>query len=204
MTHELLLNELWTQTLIRLGGETRIAALARETKAFLRPRGVKSAEDLLRFVLAYACGAMGLRSTCAWGASAGLADISAVALLGRLRNCAPWMEKLVAILLADTLGSDEHQALARARIVRLVDATTVQKAGIEARSSGRLWRIHAAFDLPSERFSHFELTDEKGAEKLDIISVVAGEICIADRGYMNLLTLHPMPTSAIDTASAAR
>ena len=189
MTHELLLNELWAQTLIRLGGEGRIAALARETKAFLRPRGIKSAEDLLRFVLAYACGAMGLRSTCAWAASAGLADISAVALLGRLRNCAPcpgkWgMEKLVAILLADTLGSNEHKALARGRIVRLVDATTVQKAGIEARSSGQLWRIHAAFDLPSERFSHFELTDEKGAEKLDIIPVVSGEICIADRGYM--------------------
>ena len=148
MTHETLLNELWVQTLARLGGATAIAALARETKAFLHPRGIKSAEDLLRFVLAYACGAMGLRSTCAWGASAGLADISAVALLGRLRNCAPWMEKLVAILLADTLVSNEHKALARGRIVRLVDATTVQKAGIEARSNGQLWRIHAAFDLP--------------------------------------------------------
>ena len=64
------------------------------------------------------------------------------------------MEKLVAILLADTMGVDEHKALARGRIVRLVDATTVQKAGIEARSSGQLWRIHAAFDLPARSLGH--------------------------------------------------
>jgi Transposase DDE domain len=185
MTHETLLNELWSTTLSRLGGASAIAALARETKAFLRPRGIRSAEDLLRFVLAYSCGAMGLRSTCAWAAAAGLADISNVALLGRLRNCSAWMERLVGALLADGAAVPAaHEALVSGRCVRLVDATTVTKAGVKARTSGQLWRIHAAFDLPSERFSHFELTDEKGAEKLDTIPVVAGEICIADRGYM--------------------
>lgn len=185
MTQELLLNELWSTTLSRLGGASAIDALARETKAFLRPRGIRSACDLLRFVLAYSCGAMGLRSTCAWAASAGLADISNVALLGRLRNCSSWMERLVGVLLADgTVPSAAQKAFVSGRCVRLVDATTVTKAGVKARTSGQLWRIHAAFDLPSERFSHFELTDEKGAEKLDTIPIIPGEICIADRGYM--------------------
>ena len=184
MTHELLLNDLWSATVTRLGGASSIAALARETKAFRRPRGIKSAEDLLRFVLAYACGAMGLRSTCAWAASAGLADVSNVALLGRLRNCSAWMEKLVGILLTESAGAEAHKVLTRGRCVRLIDATTVAKAGIKARCTGQLWRVHAAFDLPSERFSHFELSDEKGAEKLDTVPVIAGEICVADRGYM--------------------
>ena len=156
MTHETLLNELWMQTLARLGGASAIAGHARETKAFLRPRGIKSAEDLLRFVLAYACGAMGLRSTCAQGPWGRVCRAGryfcrrAARSLAQLRAMSKkeGMEKLVAILLADTLGSNEHKALARGRIVRLVDATTVQKAGIEARSSGQLWRIHAAFDLP--------------------------------------------------------
>ena len=34
-----------------------------------------------------------------------------------------------------------------------------------------------------ERFSFFELTDEKGAERLDRVPLVAGEIRIGDRGY---------------------
>ena len=42
----------------------------------------------------------------------------------------------------------------------------------------------AAFDLPSERFGFFEPTDEKGGERLDRIPVVAGEIRIGDRAYL--------------------
>ena len=74
MTHELLLNELWQATLTRLGGTTAIEASAREKGAFLRSRGVVCATDLLRLVLAYCLGGMGLRLTSAWAASAGLAD----------------------------------------------------------------------------------------------------------------------------------
>jgi hypothetical protein len=122
---------------------------------------------------------MGLRSTSVWASSVGLANLSNVALLGRLRNSTEWMQRLVAA----QLGSDVR-AVAHGRPVRLIDATTVRKAGREARSSGQLWRVHAAFDLPTERFSHFELTDETGAEKLDSVPVSPGEIRVADRGYM--------------------
>ncbi|ESX05092.1 hypothetical protein X768_28715, partial [Mesorhizobium sp. LSJC265A00] len=59
---------------------------ARETKAFLRPRGVRSASDLLRLTLAYCLGKVGMRGVVAWAAASGIADISDVALLGRLRN----------------------------------------------------------------------------------------------------------------------
>ena len=93
MTHESLLNELWQTMLSRLGGVAAIEASAREMRAFLRPRAVKSAADLLRLILAYCLGGMGLRSTSAWAASAGLADLSNVALPQRLRNCGAWMER---------------------------------------------------------------------------------------------------------------
>ena len=99
MTHESLLNELWQTTLARLGGVAAIEGSARETRAFLRPRAVRSAVDLLRLILAYRLGGMGLRSTSAWAASAGLAELSNVALLQRLRNCDIWMEHLVGQLL---------------------------------------------------------------------------------------------------------
>jgi IS4 transposase len=47
-----------------------------------------------------------------------------------------------------------------------------------------LWRIHSAFELPSERFGFFELTDEKGGERIDRAPVVEGEIRIGDRVYL--------------------
>jgi IS4 transposase len=47
-----------------------------------------------------------------------------------------------------------------------------------------VWRIHSAFDLPGERFGFFELTDEKGGERLDRIPVASGEIRIGDRAYL--------------------
>jgi IS4 transposase len=44
--------------------------------------------------------------------------------------------------------------------------------------------VHAAFDLPSERFGYFEVTDQSGGEQLDRIPVVEGEIRLADGAYV--------------------
>ncbi|ESX51789.1 hypothetical protein X760_31040 [Mesorhizobium sp. LSHC422A00] len=38
----------WAETIELLGGEDLLTRSARETKAFLRPRGFRSAPDLLR------------------------------------------------------------------------------------------------------------------------------------------------------------
>ena len=187
MTHETLLNELWQMALTRLGGASAIEASARELGAFLRVRAVQSGADLLRLILAYCLGGMGLRSTSAWAASVGLADLSNVALLKRLRKCGVWIEHLVGQLL-----KPETQPTVDGRRIRLLDGTTVPKAGKDSRKNNGLWRLHCAFDLPGERFSFIELTDEKGGERLDRTPFVKGDIAIADRGY-----LHPEPLSRI-------
>ncbi len=136
MTHETLLNDLWQSTLAQLGGSAAVEASAREKGAFARARGVASAADLLRLILAYCLGGMGLRSTSAWAASVGLADLSNVALLKRLRKCGPWMEHLAGLL----LGGGAQPA-AQGRRIRLVDGTTVPKAGKEAKKNNGLWRL---------------------------------------------------------------
>src|SRR5882757_9119309 len=69
-------------------------------------------------------------------------------------------------------------------MIRIIDATTVPKKGLDARKKNELWRIHSAFDLPQERFGHFELTDQQAGETLDRIPVVAGEIRLGDRAYL--------------------
>lgn len=162
-----------------LGGAEALEASARSTKAFLRARMIGSAADLLRLVLAYCLGERGLRSTTGWAASIGLVDISNVALLYRLRQCGEWLAVLVGHALAMAAP-----AASRGRLIRIVDATTVPKAGALARRNNGLWRVHGAFDLPGERFGFFELTDEKGGETLDRIPVARDEIRIADRAHL--------------------
>jgi len=179
MTHESLLNRDWERVVARLGGAERVAAGARETKAFLRGRVVDNAVDLLRLILAYCLGDKGLRLTAAWAASIGLVDISNVALLYRLRQCGDWL----ALLVGQVLGSAAPKG-SRGRLIRIVDATAVPQAGAKAKKRSKVWRVHSAFDLPSERFGYFELTDQRDGERFDRIPVAKGEIRIGDRVYL--------------------
>jgi hypothetical protein len=109
----------------------------------------------------------------------GLADLSNVGLLYRLRQCGGWLSLLVGVAL-----SQATPAAGRGRLIRIIDATAVPKAGAAARRKNGLWRIHSAFDLPHERFGYFELTDERSGEQFDRIAVIPGEIRIADRAYL--------------------
>jgi hypothetical protein len=179
MTHESLVNEDWTRVVSRLGGAAKLEVSARKTNAFRRRREIPDAATLLRLMLAYCLGERGLRSTAAWAASIGLADLSSVALFYRLRRCGDWFELLVESLLAAAAPK-----ASRGRLIRIIDGTSVPKAGPAARKNSELWRIHSAFDLPYERFGHFELTDQREGETFDRIPVVKGEIRIADRAYL--------------------
>lgn len=193
MAHTSLFNEDWQTVVERLGGAEALKTSARETKAFVRARGIASAEDLLRLILAYCLGERGLRLTCAWAAANGLADISNVALLLRLRQCGDWL----ALLIGRVLSGYAPKA-GKGRLIRLVDATNVPQAGAAAKRKNRLWRVHSAFDLPAERFGHFELTDQREAERLDRIPVVKGEIRIADRVYLNPDHMAPVLEAGAD------
>src|SRR3954447_9054700 len=108
-------------------GVQAIEAGARTTKAFQRARGLPDAVALLRLVLAYCLRQGGLRSTAAWASAIGLADISNVALLNRLRGCGDWLAALVGGLLAAAVPM-----ASRGRLIRLIDATPVPKAGAVA------------------------------------------------------------------------
>jgi hypothetical protein len=109
----------------------------------------------------------------------GLVNISNVALLYRLRRCGDWLAMLVGDALAGAAPKASH-----GRLIRVIDATTVPKKGPQARKQNELWRIHSAFDLPDERFGHFEVSDQQEGETLDRIAVVKGEIRIADRAHL--------------------
>src|SRR5574342_270098 len=127
MTHESLANPGWVATIDRLGGADLLEREAREEKAFERARAVASAVDLLRLAFAYCLGQTGLRLTAAWAETVGLASLSNVALLKRLRKMAPWLERMVGRL----IGPGGPVAAAHGRLIRIVDATMMSKAGRE-------------------------------------------------------------------------
>jgi DDE family transposase len=183
MTDESLSNPEWLRTVDRLGGRELLEKEAREFGAFEKARKIKCAVDHLRLVLAYCWGTRGLRLTAAWAEAIGLASLSNVAVLKRLRQSVEWLERLVCRLI-DAGSREAGVAAAKGRPVRLVDATSVAKAGRDARESCGRWRIHSVFDLASERFTAFDLTDESEGEVIDRAEIVAGEIRVADRAYL--------------------
>ena len=115
-----------------------------------------------------------------------LASLSNVALLKRVRKSTPWLESILARMISTQSTPPPASALTRGRLIRIVDATVVAKARLADRKAGGVWRVHAVFDMDgvTERFSVFELTDEREGERLDRATVVAGEIRIGDRAYL--------------------
>jgi hypothetical protein len=79
----------------RLSPGLDLESLGRETKAFRRSRGVRSATDLLRLALAWGPGGYSLRRVAAWAGVQGIADITDEALTQRSRgarsaSCKRW------------------------------------------------------------------------------------------------------------------
>src|SRR6516165_4117888 len=121
MNRESLSNADWLRTVDRLGGSEMLEEEARAFGAFQKARKIECAVDQLRLVLAYCWSAWGLRLTAAWAEATGLASLSNVALLKRLRNSVDWLEQLVSRSLG-TGAREAGLAAAKGRPVRLVDA----------------------------------------------------------------------------------
>jgi len=119
------------------------------------------------------CG-FSLRSTSAWVASAGTADLSDASVLKRLRRSANWLETICQRLLADKIEvlSPDRPA------VSLVDGTTITGPG----KNDQEWRLHCRYGA-SGKFQAIEITDKHCAESYKHFPVQAGDIVIGDRAY---------------------
>jgi hypothetical protein len=165
--------------LARLPSDLDLEALAREHKAFQRPRGVRSGTDLLRLALAWGPGGYSLQQVAAWAGEQGIAEITDEALIQRLHGTVPFLQAISEQLLVPI----SHAPCWHDRVLRIADSTSLGKQA----SKGTDWRLHGVYDLGCGGFSHLELTDCPGGEALDRGTPVAGEIRIADRGYANAL-----------------
>lgn len=151
---------------------------ARKHGAFRRARYMSEPGALLRLLLFHAVTDFGLRQTVAQARASGIASMSQVALLKRLRTSGDWLAWL-----AENLCRDFRQ---RARVpegmrLRAVDSTTVQGPA----SKGTEWRVHYAVDLMTLNCDWHELTDAGGGEGLGRTPVQKGDVLLGDRGYLH-------------------
>jgi hypothetical protein len=156
--------------------------LGRSTGAVTRLRGFNSLSNLLRTLLLHVGCGWSLRETAVQAKLAGIAEVSDVTLLNRLRQAEDWLRQLCQRLWKDN-GVNLEPAL-KDRPVRLVDATTVKEPG----KTGGQWRIHYSLRLPTLECDHFELTSARGSnagERLGRFVFQAGEVVMADAAYSN-------------------
>jgi hypothetical protein len=88
--------------LARLPPDLDLEALGRETQAFRRPRGVRSATDLLRLALAWGPGGYSLQRVVAWAGAQGIADLTDEVLTQRPHATVPFLEAVTSHLLRPT------------------------------------------------------------------------------------------------------
>jgi hypothetical protein len=137
--------------------------------------------------LMYGPGGQSLRSLAAMAAAQGVADLSDVSLMERLRNAAGWLEALCAENLERVARSIGLKA--GNRPIRIVDGSRIEGPG------NRAWRLHLCYDPHLARITDAAITTLKQGERLDRLAVTPGEIRLGDRGY-------PHPDAIKDTLKA--
>lgn len=154
--------------------------LGRSSGAVARLRGFDSLNDLFRTLLLHVGCGWSLRETAVQAKLAGIADVTDVTLLNRLRQSEDWLRRLCQQLWKEN-GVDLEPAV-KGQPVRVVDATVVSEPG----KTGGQWRIHYSMRLPSLECDQFELTPVEGqgsGEGLGRFQFRRGELVLADAGY---------------------
>jgi len=173
-----LLNEEWDVLTSLLPKGWR--ELARETGAMRRARGgITSPDALLQLLFMHVATGLSLKQTVARAKVQGLASVSDVALLKRLRSSENWLRELARRLYEASRFSRASTQVPAGRRLRAVDATTVEEPG----ATGTDWRVHFSISLPELRCDFYELTDVSGGETYLRVPIAPGDIILGDRGY---------------------
>ena len=174
---ELTANDNW-KVLVRLlpdGWEQE----ARNLGALTRQRKIPTAECLLRLLLIHLADGCSLRETVVRARESGLADVTDVALLKRLRASSAWL-RWIAVNLLDRLGGSSKKPDWLQRFnVRIADATVITEPG----STGSDWRLHYSLELFGLNCDYLNVTGPEKGESFTGFPVAEGDLLLADRGY---------------------
>ena len=155
---------------------------AKELGAITRLRKIKSASELLRLLLIHIAGGCSLREASTRAKHGGIATISDVGLLKRLRASSEWFRWMSIELLSKRgVKLDPPNWLARFN-VRTVDASVVSEPG----STGTDWRLHYSMRLYSLQCDQFLITRQETGESFLNFDICKDDLIIGDRAYGRL------------------
>ena len=143
---ETIMDEEWELLASFLPAEWR--DLARETGAMRRARGETTSPEVhLQILLMHVATGLSLKQAAARARVQGLASVSDVALLKRLRTSEAWLGELARRMIEASRFSRAGVRVPEGHRLRAVDATTVAEPG----ATGTDWRIHYSLSLPEMR-----------------------------------------------------
>ena len=148
--------------------------MAREFKAFVRAKKVKTPAQLLRVVFLY-CGLDKSLREVAGTFTALYESMTDQAVAERLRACGPW----VKAMLRRMLPLSAVDTLPQGRRFVVIDASSIQAPG----ATGTDHRLHIAMDWVSLQFLEVFVSDVHTGETLKHFTLAPGDVAVADRGY---------------------
>jgi hypothetical protein len=155
------------------------AAQAKELGAYRWSRGWEDAGSLLRTLLIHLVQGCSFRQTVVLAKQGGLADVSDVALLKRLRAAGEWFRWMAVGVMRRWLVGIRTEISLRGLRPRVADGTTVQEPG----AKGTSWRVHYSIDLQSLSCDEFHVTGPDVGESFKNFVINPGDLLIADRCY---------------------
>jgi hypothetical protein len=176
MKNTAIIQEEWARVLQFFPGDFESGCY--EKLAIIRRREVSAPQDLLRLCLAYGMCDMPFRQIAAWATAVGIAEISDVAVMKRLRGAEAWLGHLVA----QWLNSRKMVSAPGGGTIRIIDATSLSCPA----SKGTDFRIHVSLSAGTLRIADMEVSDASAGESLKRHKVDPGDIVIGDRAYCSV------------------
>jgi len=153
---------------------------AKELGALRRCRKVADAQSLLRVLLIHVGEGCSLRETALRAKRGGIADLSDVAIMGRLKRSGEWFRWMNVELMRKWVQRRPMAFCGGDWNVRLVDATRIKEPG----PTGSSWCLHYCVDLASLCCTQMQVCDKHGnGETFRRFRVESGDLFIADRAY---------------------
>lgn len=155
--------------------------MARDFKAFVRAKKVKTPTQLVRMVLLY-CGLDKTLREVAGTWTALYEPITDQSVAERLRACRPWLHALLQQMFPRTVGA----TLPQGRRFLVIDGSSLQAPG----ATGTDYRLHIMMDLRTLTFVEVLVSDVHTGETLKHFTLGAGDVAVADRGYAQAQGIH--------------
>lgn len=152
---------------------------AKELGAISRLRNFNDIGDILRVLLLHFSTGHSLRMTATQASLGGIAEISDVGLLKRLKNSGDWLLWMAQQLRASNFVVSDVSDELKGYTFKAVDGTTVEEPG----ATGTTCRIHYSFDLSKLCCQEAIVSTSKQGEGFINFRVEPNDVFLGDRAY---------------------